>query len=199
MVGRKTVASLALATWICLQATPLAAESLTLEEVAKIGKEATEKLHKELRHEVESHKEEGIVAMAKSCIENSQKITARVDEELGKRVDIRRISQKYRNSKNQPQPDEVKVLEAYGALFEANVFLPEYVIALTPDGEYKYYQPITLSDRRCIECHGKRENISAQLRSLFAKHYPDDKAVDYSRGDFRGAFVVTIRQSDLQK
>jgi hypothetical protein len=44
----------------------------------------------------------------------------------------------------------------------------------------------------CLNCHGDPANFSQGLAEVLADRYPHDKAVDYQKGESRGAFSVII-------
>lgn len=108
--------------------------------------------------------------------------------------DVRRISFKNRNPNNVPDEIETKILHDYELLAKEN--------KLTKDtetfGKYivngkkvlRYVKPIIV-DKKCLKCHGNTQNISKDVRTIIKTKYPDDKAVNYSVGDLRGAVSIT--------
>lgn len=127
------------------------------------------------------------------CENNAQAITNDFNSKLRDGVVLHRVSLKNRNLSNAATKDEVAILKAMELLSKANAYLPQSIIQIDEAGDYKYYRPITLSKRECLSCHGKAENMQEKLRLSLDEHYPNDKALNYNRGDFRGAFVVEIR------
>jgi hypothetical protein len=53
-------------------------------------------------------------------------------------------------------------------------------------------RPIRLTNPRCLNCHGKPENLAPEVKEMLAHLYPEDKAVGYELGDLRGAFSVHV-------
>ena len=50
---------------------------------------------------------------------------------------------------------------------------------------YRYAEPIYVQPM-CLPCHG--EAISEEVSAILAELYPDDQAVGFKEGDFRGVF-----------
>ncbi len=169
-----------------------AGESLTLDDVERLGKKTAEELHHRLQNEIGKHTENGIVDMTHFCIHSAQTITRTYNQELEEGISIRRISLKNRNDANKASSDEAPVLEALEILSRSSAYLPEHIIQINKEGHYKYYRPIILTKRGCVACHGEPTGITQEVRTLVTQNYPNDKAICYSRGDFRGAFVVEI-------
>jgi len=177
----------------------LSADPLSLEEVVSIGKKTTDDFHHRLGTSLHEHKKEGAVAAAHFCIDSAGAVTEAFNKELASGIALRRISLKNRNPADAAGEDEVAILEALELLSKANAYLPEHIVQINAAGDYKYYRPITLSKRDCLACHGSAEGMNAELRTLFGEHYPDDKALDYNRGDLRGAFVVEFRHESASQ
>ena len=77
-------------------------------------------------------------------------------------------------------------------MIKANKVLPRYLVKKVDSLTYKYYKPLIIKDKSCLECHGKvYKNID--LRRKVAEIYPLDRAIGYEMGDLRGAVVVTVR------
>jgi len=56
-----------------------------------------------------------------------------------------------------------------------------------PDGRQGYTEPIFVASV-CLTCHG--ENVAPEIARRIAEHYPNDRAVGFRQGDFRGLFWV---------
>jgi hypothetical protein len=188
-----------LALFLCslFAAFSLQGEPLSLEDVARIGKKSTDAMHHCLGTAMRKHKKEGVVAAAQFCIDSAQALSDEINSGLEKGVTLRRISRKNRNPANRAGADEAPILEALELLAASNAYLPEYIVQVNEKGDYKFYRPIMLSKSGCLACHGDPEGMKEELRNLFRSHYPNDKALDYERGDLRGAFVVEIRQGEF--
>jgi hypothetical protein len=169
-------------------------EPMTLDDIERLGKKTTNELHHRLQNEISKYSEKGIVDTTNFCLHNAQSITRNYNRELGDGINIKRISLKNRNDLNKATSDEAPILEALELLSRSNAYLPEQIIQINKEGNYKYYHPIMLTKRGCMACHGQSTNITEEVRTLIAKNYPNDKAICYNKGDFRGAFVVEISQ-----
>jgi len=53
--------------------------------------------------------------------------------------------------------------------------------------KYGYVKPIYIKTP-CLRCHG--ENITPTIEEKLAQYYPNDQAVNYKKGQFRGVFWV---------
>ena len=163
-----------------------------IKEVVKIGKHAGKLLLKTLGGNLKKHLKAGGPADALNfCSMNAADLTAKVDNELGKEVSIKRITLKPRNPANEATGDEKAVLEALQTLNENHVRLPRHLVQKTQNG-YKYYKPLRITKKVCLKCHGTK--IDPKLKAEIAKRYPSDKATGYKMGDLRGAIVVTIKK-----
>ena len=107
---------------------------------------------------------------------------------------IKRVSLKNRNPNNIPDEIETKILHSYenlllrGMLNESTETFGEYEI----NGEkvLRYMKPIIV-DIPCLSCHGGSGNISKEVADVIKKNYPEDKAINYVKGDLRGAVSIT--------
>jgi len=163
-----------------------------ISQVVKTGYDATKLLVKTLGGDLKKHMKSGGPSDALNfCALNASKLTAKVDEQLGKNVSIKRISLKPRNPANKAEKDERKILEALQTLQDTSVRLPRHLIQKTDEG-YKFYKPFKITKKVCLKCHGS--NIDPKLKKTIAKFYPTDKATGYKMGDLRGAVVVTIKK-----
>ncbi len=163
-----------------------------IKKVVKIGNHASKLLLKTLGGNLKKHLKAGGPADALNfCSMNAADLTAKVDNELGKDVSIKRITLKPRNPANEATGDEKAVLEALQTLNENHVRLPRHLVQKTQNG-YKYYKPLRITKKVCLKCHGT--NIDPKLKAEIAKRYPSDKATGYKMGDLRGAIVVTIKK-----
>ncbi len=62
----------------------------------------------------------------------------------------------------------------------------------------RYLKPITVA-AMCLNCHGPRESLAPEIRRILDERYPDDRAIGYRAGDFRGAVSVRIALSSSQR
>ena len=135
-------------------------------------------------------KKEGPVGAAKFCSLEALNITQEVSEKYGKKVDVKRISLKYRNPVNAPTQEQIVVLKKLEAL-NAEQKLPKLYKQENNDST-TYYKPLVIKKKVCLKCHG---NITTSaLKNYIEKTYPEDEARGYKMGDLRGAVLVKIEK-----
>ena len=134
----------------------------------------------------------GLLQAVTVCSDTASDLTKMFADAMG--LDVRRVSFKNRNPNNVPDEIEEKVLREYeellskGKLNEKTETFEEYVI----NGKkvLRYMKPIVVDDA-CLNCHGNENQISQEVANIIKKNYPDDKAVNFSKGDLRGAISIT--------
>jgi hypothetical protein len=135
----------------------------------------------------------GLLKAASVCSDTAQVLTNNFG--LQKGVFVRRVSLKNRNPNNLPDDFEKRVLNKFELLQQNNELDDKTEHSeIVKEGDLKflrYLKPI-LVQAECINCHGKENEISFEVKELIAQKYPDDKATDYSIGELRGA--VSIKQ-----
>jgi hypothetical protein len=136
----------------------------------------------------EELKKGGFDGAAKSCSESAQTVTEEYAKEKG--MEIRRVSLKYRNRKDQPDEWESARLREWA---DAGGPPKEVFATVTENGRQylRYLKPITMQ-AMCLSCHGAPAQIPAGVSALLKERYPRDKATGYKAGDLRGAFSVTL-------
>ncbi len=157
-----------------------------LKEAKKIVKELGMSLK---RHMKKAMKEGGPVHAIEFCNIEAPGITHRMSE-LAK-WDIKRTSLKTRNSDNQPDAWEKKVLNQFEQQKKqgADPKKLEYFETVVIDGEkvFRYMKAIP-TGKVCTLCHGK--NIAPNIKAKLDELYPEDKARGFNVGDIRGAFTL---------
>jgi len=58
-----------------------------------------------------------------------------------------------------------------------------------PDGRHGWVEPIRIQ-APCLACHGT--DLAAPIAETLRRTYPDDRAVGFAEGDFRGVVWVTL-------
>jgi len=139
----------------------------------------------------EELKRGGVEGAAKSCSESAQIVT----EEFAKdrALDLRRVSLKYRNQKDQPDEWEAAQLKEWEAGLKAGRPPAEHFATVTENGKRfaRYMKPI-LVQGVCLACHGERDKLSPEVLEVLNARYPRDKATGYKAGDLRGAFSAML-------
>jgi hypothetical protein len=140
----------------------------------------------------EELKRGGPAAAVAACAESAQTVTTEFAKERG--VDLRRVSLKYRNPKDQPDEWEAAKLREWEKLSASGGKLPEeFVQEVTENNRryLRYLKPI-LVQPMCLACHGEGEQISPEVREVLAGSYPRDRATGYRTGSLRGAFTAIL-------
>ncbi len=125
------------------------------------------------------------------CIGAASSITEDVNKKLPQNATVRRTALKYRNEANKPDAMDKDVLISYAESIKNKTFTPKDIVVLKTSNTYRVYKPL-LTKGACLKCHGT--NVDKKLKSTIAKAYPNDKAMDFLEGDFRGAIVAEIKK-----
>lgn len=167
----------------------------TNEELIRIlpeGNEITSKLMKSLKIELKAAITEGGFENAIDvCNIKALPITESISDN---NIQIKRITYKTRNPENEPNDIEKSALDHFQNLLDKDEELPDhYVQKVTQKDvvQYYYYKPLMIQNV-CLGCHGDPENMDTKLLSQISKLYPEDKALGYKEGDFRGLISVII-------
>ena len=152
----------------------------SLEPYAQQANEAIGTLQKGLVKALTRALEEGGPEKAVSvCREEAQKITAQLSEEMG--VVVGRTSHLLRNPVNAPREWARPIVEESAGKTTSAV--EPHVLDLGDKvGVLKPINTLGL----CANCHGKVEEIDAEVKESLAEFYPTDRAVGFSVGDLRG-------------
>ena len=143
---------------------------------------------------MKSLKSHGPVESLAFCNMEAQGITDSLSKNLN--VKLRRTSLKVRNSQNEPNEYEKQLLEAYQYNFDNGIKLEDNIQKL-PGEHLLYTKPILIGSPKCLNCHGSREEISAEVLTKLKEFYPLDSATGYAGGDFRGMWSITFAQKDV--
>lgn len=130
----------------------------------------------------------GVLLAVSVCSDTAQVLTNNFGVQKG--VFIKRVSLKNRNANNFPDDFEKKVLNKF-ELLNQNKELNDITehAEIVQEGEFKYlrYMKPILVQAECLNCHGSETDIMPEVKQLIAQSYPNDKAIGYKVGDFRGA------------
>lgn len=158
------------------------------QEYLKKGKQITEATFKELSGNLMQQMQLGGPSQAVPfCNLQALPITNQISEKFN--VKIKRTSDKLRNPKNSPTKREVAIIKQYQILFEGDKeLLP--IVEIDSHNKKHYYAPIKLNVK-CLACHGElRKQLSIKTDSLIKSLYPNDIAINYKNGDFRGIWSI---------
>ena len=165
----------------------------TNKEIKQEAKSAIMKMGGTLKsHMKQNMKAGGPLQAAGFCLQEASEIAKKVNSSYPKGVSVKRISLKYRNPANKPTADEAQVLKAIQTNVNAHKTVPKMIVKKLAKNSYKVYKPIFMNKGVCLTCHGDATVRNPEAYKLIQAKYPHDKAIGYKKGDFRGAFVVTI-------
>ena len=122
---------------------------------------------------------DGLPAAISVCKEDAPRLAREVSEQH--KLSIGRTSFRLRNQANQP-PNWARMLVM------KEVIQPTY---LASDGKLAALLPI-FTGPLCMNCHGTKDGISADVLSALAEQYPDDEATGFQEGELRGWFWVEV-------
>lgn len=157
-------------------------QAVAAKAIGQLGQEMRKKL-------TESLQKNGPAGTIDVCAKDAPAISARIENELG--VTIKRTSLRVRNPQNAPDAAEKQLLGVLAAAHSAGEKLPQGVTAF-PNDRNRFYKTIAM-EQTCLKCHGDATTMSEAVRKELAATYPDDKAVGYKEGDFRGIISVTVK------
>ena len=188
----KSITLITLSTVLLLGASQ-SKKSSELDKIIKTGQRSSKLLIQTLGKQMKSKlKKDGVMKTLDFCANEAYNITQKVNKKLPKGVRVKRISAKYRNPANAPKGNELAVLESFEKLKSSNVIMPKQLVEQVDEKTFKYYKPLFINNKACLECHGTIKDV--ELRRAIAKRYPIDSANNYELGDLRGAVVVTIKR-----
>lgn len=136
----------------------------------------------------------GILQAVSVCSDTAQVLTNNFGVQKG--VYIKRVSLRNRNVNNAPDDFEKMILNKFTMMQQNNELSGETEYAeIVEEGEFKYlrYVKPILVQAECLNCHGSENEIMPEVKQLISQAYPDDKAIGYKIGDFRG--VVSLKKA----
>lgn len=132
--------------------------------------------------------EDGATSAVSVCKDVAPQIASNLSRESGAKV--ARVSLRYRNSANSPEPWQVAALQEFEQLSRAGVRDSplEFFEAGDSKSPTRYLMAVRVAPP-CLVCHGTA--IPDELQTAIDTHYPFDLARGYVSGDVRGAISVT--------
>jgi hypothetical protein len=136
-----------------------------LMEARQISSELADKVRGLLLKEIEMG---GLAGAVRVCSEMAQNITREFNARSGHTV--RRVSLRYRNPWNIPDEYERRKLEEFDLLNKKKEMKNEYIEVIDEGGQkyLRYMRPLAALPL-CINCHGPKENISAEVKPFSQK------------------------------
>ena len=164
-----------------------------VREARQISAELAEKVRGLLFQELEKG---GVTHAVRVCSELAQQMTQQFTGRTGH--NIRRVSLRYRNPKNAPDDYERRKLEQLDLINLEKKLENDYFEVVKDQGRetLRYMKPLIVVPV-CLTCHGPKENIPSEVRTILLEKYPDDRATGFLVGDVRGAISVKITLTSL--
>lgn len=125
------------------------------------------------------------------CRDKAPEMAKNLSEQTG--WQIRRVSLKNRNPKAVPDAWEAAVLQEFEQRLAAgeDPAKIEKAEVVTIDGQKVYrYMKALPTQKLCLDCHGKHENLAPGVEARLKELYPDDKATGYGEKQIRGAITA---------
>lgn len=108
-------------------------------------------------------------------------------------ISIKRATDRPRNQNNLADSTEQRIISLLSQIKNSNKQLSP-ILEKDLKGVFHYYKPIIIQGM-CLSCHGKRsEQIQDDTWKMIASKYPVDSAFNYSEGDLRGIWHVSINK-----
>lgn len=168
-----------------------------IERATEIGRDAAGRLAATLMQQLSREMAEGgPEAAIEFCSDEAMELTHGVNTALGD-LDVKRTSTRVRNPENAPDALERAALSHFESEIEAGS-LPANWIQTAGDDELRYYQPLVVNEM-CTQCHGPADALQPAVRTRLEEMYPQDLAVGYAPGDFRGLIRVAIPRDVLEE
>ena len=172
---------------------PNNAEKAHIEQVGEpIAQELMKTLIGALGKAVEEGGAENAIGI---CNSDALVLTASMVAESDAITAVKRASARYRNPRNAPDSLEQVALDFFeSALQQSGQLPPAFTQKIVRNGEthYRYYKPLAVA-AVCTTCHGEPQQIAEGIKMKLATLYPEDRALGYKPGDFRGVIRVSLR------
>ncbi len=142
--------------------------------------------------------ERGPIDAIEFCSAEAVPATGRVAAAFEDGLDIKRTTFLYRNPENEPDAEESDALRYFERAFVLETEPPDFLVQKVSDREYRYYKPLVVVPP-CLACHGDPDAMDPELLAKIAELYPEDHAMGYETGNFRGVIRVSIPASMVEE
>jgi len=100
-------------------------------------------------------------------------------------VRFSRIARKNRNTNNALTMEESRLLRPLEKGFKNDTLV-------NMGNKRVYYKAIRMEMPACLQCHGSKDDISAETLEIIKKKYPADRATGFKMGDYRGTWKLVF-------
>jgi len=125
------------------------------------------------------------------CANKAEEITKDVNTKLPSYASVRRTANRLRNPNNKADNIDKKVMQEYEQSIQNKTFSPKNLKIVDVNSTTRVYKPLVVK-KVCLKCHGS--HVSDSIKKVIAFKYPNDKALGYKEGDFRGVIVSEIKK-----
>jgi len=111
------------------------------------------------------------------------------------KVNIKRVSDKPRNSNNEANMKELNLIATFKNDLASGKKMAPIIESLDKDS-IQFYYPI-LTKKMCLQCHGvPNKDIKPAVLKKITDLYPTDQAIGYSENQVRGIWSVTMKNHE---
>jgi len=164
-------------------------EASSMETPATEAAAAIASLRKGLGGALRNGLAKGPVEAISACRLDAPRITGEIGE--GRMMTVGRTSHRLRNPDNAPEDWMRPLLDEYRHVEPSPGSSRTVDLG---DRGMGYVEPIYLKPL-CATCHG--ENVDPKLLASIREQYPDDEAVGFRVGEFRGLFWAVTKESPV--
>lgn len=156
-----------------------------------VAKTLVKTLKGEVKQAIDSN---GVVAAITLCNDKAIPLTQNVESLSEEGISIKRTTSKPRNQANSPDEYEKAALKHFETLIAKGETIPPHFtqkVTARENTSYYYYKPMKM-EPLCLLCHGTPETIAPDVKANLEALYPEDQALGYQEGDFRGLIRVKL-------
>lgn len=125
---------------------------------------------------------DGPVEAVPFCHANVKPIAKNAAQDRISKFEFGRTSHKLRNAANTPQPWALEYLKEFEGKKKGEI-KKSSILHKLPNGKRVYMEPLYV-EAKCLLCHG--ETVSKNINDKIQELYPEDKAIGFKLGEFRG-------------
>lgn len=158
--------------------------------LARTGMEIAQATQQQLgKNLIKAIEEGGPIHALDFCNVEAMPLTAEMEEKYN--VEIKRVSDKNRNPDNAANKEE----KYYITHFKQNIKegTEPAPVVIPKEGKSKFYYPI-VTNKMCLQCHGKPEEMKPEVLQKIKELYPQDKALGYSENEVRGIWSIELEE-----
>jgi len=133
------------------------------------------------------------VKAANFCSERAKDVAKKAMADFPENIKVRRTAIKYRNPNNKPDELDLKVMNQLKESMKIEKTKVKPVVIKADNNTTRVYVPLIV-EKACTKCHGDVKTMNPEVVKIIKEKYPEDKAVGFKVGDFRGVAVAEIKE-----